>query len=420
LNAVRSCQPAGNRAFPSEDETHALVDEVVAFVHRVIEPLESSYARLLSNPRNMYNEDGVPVPEYKEARRRARMASAEAGYYALFAPKSLGGGETGAVAMFLIWEALYREFGPGRPLVDDVVGGWNRGPSEIISLFSPSLQHRISPRLMTGAEIFCFGLSEPDTGSDAWSMSTHAERESGGWRINGTKKWISDAPYADYVLVFAVTDAQEREAHRGGISAFLVPMSLDGVHVSEAIAIFGEIGGIRAVVELDDVHVADEFMVGKPGEALPTAQAGVSLGRLANAGRAVGMSRWALRLAAEYAGNRKTFGQPISAHQAIQFMIADSMIEAYAAYSMALDCARKIDLGDSSPKRLAMVKTFACERGFEILDRCMQVHGGVGFVNETRLYAGWHQLRVLRVADGSSEILRRLVARQVLRGDDSF
>jgi acyl-CoA dehydrogenase len=410
----------GDQLSPTEEDIPFLIEGIFSFVRKVIEPLETEHAAVLTNPRVTYRDDGVPTPEYKEIRRSARVAAAKAGYYALFAPEAVGGGGVGATGMLLIYEALYREFGPGRALLGDVTGQWNRGPSSILSMFSPSLRATIAPRLMAGEEIFCFGLSEPDSGSDAWAMKTRAERVDGGWRINGTKQWISDSPYADYVLVFAVTDAEARDAHRGGISAFLVPMAQAGVELASAIRLFGEIGGMRGILTFDDVEVSDDDLVGVPGKALAIATAGVSLGRIYNAGRAVGTSRWALALAAEYANTRKTFGQTIGNYQAIQFMLADSMMEAYAAHTMALDCARKIDAGDRSAKRLAMVKAYACERSFEILDRCMQVHGGMGFVNETRLYAGWTQARVSRVADGSSEIMRRNIARAILRGDLEF
>jgi acyl-CoA dehydrogenase len=136
-----------------------------------------------------------------------------------------------------------------------------------------------------------------------------------------------------------------------------------------------------------------------------------------NAGRSVGMSRWALALAADYAKSRKTFGHPIAEYQAIQFMLAECAIEIYAGYTMALDCARRLDAGEHVSKQLAMVKAYTCDTGFQIMDRCMQVHGGMGIVNETRIHAGWHQARISRIADGSAEIMRRNVARAILKGD---
>ena len=144
---------------------------------------------------------------------------------------------------------------------------------------------------------------------------------------------------------------------------------------------------------------------------------GVSLGRMYNAGRAVSLARWALETTADYAKKRKTFSNAIASYQAIQFMLADSAMEIYSAYTMAMDCARRIDRGEKVDKQLAMVKAHSCEVGFQILDRCVQIHGGMGLVNETRFHDGWHALRVARVADGTSEIMRRNVARAVLGGD---
>jgi acyl-CoA dehydrogenase len=400
-----------------ESDAQAIVGGLLAFVRQVIVPIEEAHAEVLQNPRRTFQEDGRPTREWSNARRQARMAAAEAGYYTLFAPPQLGGGGQGALVSYMAYNALFHEFGPGRVLIEDSIGKWNRGPSGIIGQFSEELRDIVGDDLLTGRQIFCFALSEPDAGSDAWALTTRAKPTEGGWILNGVKQWISDSPYAAHALVFASTDEEAKRARRGGISAFLVPMSSPGVQVASVIKIFGEIGGTRAILTFDDVFVPEYALVGEEGGGLELARTGVSLGRMHNAGRAVGTARWALQKAVEYAQDRKTFGQPIANYQAIQFMLADSAIEIYASHAMAVDCASRIDAGERLDKQLAMVKAYTCDMSFTVLDRCVQVHGGMGLVNETRLIEGWHAQRVSRLADGSAEIMRRNVARSLLRGD---
>jgi acyl-CoA dehydrogenase len=380
-------------------------------------PLQDRNHDLLDDPRQAYDTDGRPSAGVIDLRRQTRMAAADAGYYTLFAPEEVGGAEQGAVVSFLLYEALFREFGPGNVLLEDVVGKWNRGPSGLIRSFSETLQAEVSEDLLSGRKTFCFALSEPDAGSDAWALTTRAVRVDGGWRITGVKQWISDSPYADYALLFAVTDDDLRKTRKGGISAFFVPMDAAGVQVASVIKLFGEIGGSRAILTFDDVDVPDSALVGTESRGLDLARAGVSLGRMHNAGRAVGTAQWALAKAVEYSKVRKAFGELIASHQAIQFKLADSAIEIYAGHTMALDCAQRIDAGEKVDKQLAMVKAYTCDMSFEVLDRCIQVHGGMGLTNELRLVDGWHSQRVSRLADGSAEVMRRNVARALLGGD---
>lgn len=405
------------QSLADEKEVDLIVDSIVTFVKREIVPIEEQFRSVLDDPRSMYDERGWPVSDYKKAHRLARMAAADAGYYSLFAPVDLGGGGQGAVLTLHAWEAVYREFGPGRPLLDDVMGKWNRGPSGIIRGFSERLRREVAPRLLSGEDIFCFGMSEPEAGSDARAMATRAERTDDGWKINGVKQWISDSPYADHILLFAVTDESARQTRQAGLSAFFLPMDTPGLAVSSVIKLFGEIGGIRGILTFDDVRVPEDALVGDLNDGLVLGVEGVSLGRLYNAGRGVGMSRWALEKATEYAKARKTFGHAISDYQAIQFMLADSAMEIYAAWTMAMDCARRLDAGEKLAKQVAMVKAFSTDVTFNVMDRCIQIHGGMGLANETRIQAGWHQARISRIADGSAEIMRRNIARAVLAGN---
>jgi acyl-CoA dehydrogenase len=238
--------------------------------------------------------------------------------------------------------------------------------------------------------------------------------------LNGTKQWISNSPHADAAFVFAVTDFELRSQRRGGITCFYVPMSTPGVSVDSVIRVYGEHGGNEGIVSFVDVEVGPEQLVGRHNQGFQIAMSGISNGRIFNAGRCVGLARWALERAIEYASERKTFGHPLIDNQGVAFPIADSATEIYAARCLALDCARKLDSGQRARMELAMAKSFCSETCYRTYDRAMQVHGAMGLTNEMKLYNGWHQARTQRIADGSAEIMRRLIVAELRRGEMPF
>lgn len=390
------------------------------FVDAVVLPLESENHTLLSDPRKRYSESGKYSPDVLELRRDVRRRSAAAGFYTMCVPEELGGGGQGPLLHFLAWELLFRRYGPEAVLPGQVLAHWAQGPSGIFSHASASVRENVLPGLMTGDSTVCFSLSEPDAGSDAWNLRTRAVLTGEIWTLNGTKQWSTNGSCADHALVFAVTDPELAKSRAGGITCFLVPADTPGFRVDSTIRMFGSVGGEEAIISLSDVQVPSDQLLGDLHQGFKVALEGISLGRMFNAGRAVGMSRWALDRATEYAGQRRTFGKAISEHQAVQFLLADSAIDIYAARSMALDCADKLESGKSARKELAMVKAFATESSFRVLDNCIQVFGAMGVTSELGLFEGWHQARTSRIADGSGEIMRRTIARQLLRGDSGF
>jgi acyl-CoA dehydrogenase len=282
------------------------------------------------------------------------------------------------------------------------------------------MKARVLDKFMSGEETMCFAMSEPDAGSDAWAMSTRASRQGDGWVLNGVKQWITNSPWAQYALVFAVTNEQLRASRKGGITCFLVPTDSVGYQIDSVISLFGDVGGNESIISLNDVYVSAESAVGEVDEGFALAVGGVALGRLYNAGRCVGLARWALERATEYAKERKTFGKAISEYQGISFQLADSAMEIYATKTMSMDCAQRLERGEEASRELAMVKAYSTEMCFRVYDRCIQVHGGMGLTNEMRLYDGWHLARIIRIADGSGEIMRRNIARALFRGETDF
>ena len=244
-------------------------------------------------------------------------------------------------------------------------------------------------------------------------MRTSAERVDGGWKVSGTKQWITNGPYAQYALVFAVVDSEASRSRRGGIGAFLIPTDSPGFRVDSVIEMFGHPGGDEAILSMDDVFVPDEFVVGTIGDGMKLAMSGVSSGRLYNTARSVGLARWAIARALDYTENRQAFGQAVINFQAISHKLADAAIEIQAARLLGLDCARQLDRGASGRRELAVAKVYSTEMAARAIDSAVQAHGAMGFTNELGLAEAWQQVRRIRVADGSAEILREQIVKSL-------
>ena len=214
---------------------------------------------------------------------------------------------------------------------------------------------------------------------------------------------------ADYCIVFAKMDE--------GISAFMIPTDSDGFLIQRIIKLFGHIGGDEAEIALSDVYVEPWQVVGEIGKGFNAALYGVSLGRIYNSARSVGYGRWALEAAVEFSKIRTAFGQPISEYQGVTFPLADSAMDLHAAHLMGINAAMLLDAGEPAVKELSMTKAFSVQKGLTAVDRAIQTHGAMGFTNELGLTEAWQALRVVNVADGTNEILKRTIAQRLQKGD---
>ncbi|CAM5777893.1 MAG: acyl-CoA dehydrogenase [Pseudomonadota bacterium] len=404
--------------FEIDPDTTAIAEAVLRFIEREVVPLEARHRDVLGSERTLFQGDGRYVPEALALRRRVRMRSAELGYYSLFGDEKLGGAGLGAQVMAHVQEAINHRFGPGRPLIQTVVL-----PSPFTNGLSPVLRHldaqvfeRYREGIVSGDKTLCFALSEPDAGSDVLAMKTRALRDGDHWVLNGTKQWITNSPYADHAMVFALTDPEAALQRKGGVTGFFVDTGTAGFSVPRLINTVGHLGGDTGVVVLDGVRVPDDHRLGAVGRGLAVAMDGVNAGRMGMAATCLGLARWALDQAVEYAKVRKTSGVPIAEHQAVQFMLADSAMDIYAAKSMIQNCAWRIDQGQSATAQVSMVKAFSTEMLGRVMDRSIQVHGAMGLTNELRIEEGYRFARVMRIPDGTAEIQRRTIARQLLAG----
>ncbi|HXA29676.1 MAG TPA: acyl-CoA dehydrogenase family protein [Candidatus Angelobacter sp.] len=396
------------------DDLDDILDGLRAFLDAEVLPRHRQRNDELVDRADLYDHDGRYRPEVLDLIREVREASARAGYYAMFVADDDTGEELGFEALYRVWQAIFHHCGTEYWLGHHAVAHWARGPSKLLTHGTATLRAQLLPDLLSGRTTTCFAMSEPDAGSDAWRMRTRAiPDERGGWLLNGSKQWITNAPYASHAIVFAVTDDAAAAQRKGGVSAFVVPTDTPGFGIDRVIRFFGHHGGDEAIISFTDVHVPDENVLGSIGEGFRLAMQGVSTGRLYNSARSVGLAQWALDRAAAYASHRHTFGRPIIDNQGIAFPLADRAAEIHAAQLMGLNCARLLDSGVEARTELAMTKLFSTESAVRAIDTAMQTHGAMGFTNEVGLGEAWHAARRICVADGASEILRRQISRSL-------
>lgn len=270
------------------------------------------------------------------------------------------------------------------------------------------------PRLAAG-EIASFGLTEPGSGSDSAAMQTMAVRSGNGWVLNGTKRYITNAPFAKVALIMARTskEALPKNAH---VSAFLVPMDTPGVSVGKSDKKMGQSGSHIADIIMEDVHLpADALLGDTEGRGFVTAMQSLDNGRISVGAAATGYARRALDSALRYANERKAFGEPIAQFQLIQQMLADSEIEIYAAESMLADVTARADRGENVLRKAAAFKVFATEMCGRVVDRVVQIYGGAGYLAEYDAERFFRDARIYRIYEGTTQILQLQIAKHMLR-----
>ncbi|HVK85499.1 MAG TPA: acyl-CoA dehydrogenase family protein [Kofleriaceae bacterium] len=342
-----------------------------------------------------------PVAELREL--------AKLGLLGVTVPEELGGGGMGAVAYSL----ALMELAKGDAAVAVAVSVTNMVAELIANNASPELARAWVPRIVSGELVAgAFALSEPEAGSDPAAMRTTAVKTATGWRIDGTKQWITSGDHAGAMVVWAVTDPG---AGRKGISAFVVPGDAKGVKVARLEEKLGLHGSSTAQLVLEGVEVPDDAVIAAPGQGFALAMMALDGGRIGISSQAIGIARLALEAAIRYAGDRQTFGQPIIKHQAIGGMLADAATWLDAATLMTLRAAHAKETKQPFSQLAAMAKLFSTEHAWKICDIALQVHGGYGYVRDFPVERALRDVRVTRIYEGTSEIQRIVIARNLLR-----
>jgi acyl-CoA dehydrogenase len=268
---------------------------------------------------------------------------------------------------------------------------------------------------LAGGVIAAFGLTEPDSGSDSAAMKTRAVKSGNGYVLNGTKRYITNAPFADMILVMARTNADPlpKNAH---VSAFLVPRDTPGVTIGKPDGKMGQAGSAIADVIMEDVNVGGEALLGgAEGIGFQAAMTSLNNGRLSVAGASVGYAKRILDTGLRYATERKAFGEPIANFQLIQAMLADSQAEIYAAECMLKDACARADRGENVIVEAAAAKMFASEMCGRVADRVVQIHGGAGYLKEYLAERFYRDVRIYRIYEGTTQILQLVIAKNMLR-----
>ena len=376
-----------------------------------LEPTESQ--QLIAKTARDYAERFIfPVAAELDREERFPFAILEGlaalGLMGVNVPADLGGAEAGAVALALAMMEI-----AGGCASTAVTMSVTNMVAEVIARFGTrAQQEKHIPAITSGAHVAgAFALSEPEAGSDPGGMRTTAERASGGWILRGQKQWITSGAHAGVYVVWARTGG----AGTRGISAFLVDRGAPGLKIGKAEEKLGLRASNTVPLTFDDCLVDEGALLGAENEGFRIAMMALDGGRIGIASQAVGIATAALEEAVAYAKERKQFGKPIGDFQAIQWMLADSKTELDAARLLALRAAQLKEAGKPFSREAAMAKVFASEAANRIVARCLQVHGGYGYVRDFPVERHYRDVRVTTIYEGTSEIQRTVIARSALR-----
>jgi alkylation response protein AidB-like acyl-CoA dehydrogenase len=333
---------------------------------------------------------------------------ADLGLMGVNVPAALGGAEAGVVAYSLAMMEVANACASTA-----VTMAVTNMVAEVIARFgTPEQRDRHVPKITSGEYTAgAFALSEPEAGSDPGSMRTTAERTSAGWVIRGQKQWITTGSYAGVFVVWARTGGPGTR----GLSAFLVEGGTPGLKPGKPEDKLGLRASNTVPLTFDDCEVPEGALLGAEGEGFKIAMMALDGGRIGIASQAVGVATAALEEATAYARERRQFGHPIAEYQAIQWMIADAKTELEASRLLALRAAALKEKGAPFSSEAAMAKLYASEAANRICYKCVQIHGGYGFVRDFPAERHYRDVRVMTIYEGTSEIQRMVIARSALR-----
>jgi acyl-CoA dehydrogenase len=383
--------------FSLGEEERAVRDTARAFIRKEVMPLEQEVLR-----RERAHEPGLRRDELRELQLKAR----EFGFWGLGTPQEYGGMDLTAVLQSLIWTEVGRSFVPFR----------FGGEADNI-LFHANDEQRAEYLVPTieGERLSCFAITEPGAGSDAANIRMSARRDGDDWVLDGEKTFITGGNDADFAIVVAVTD-RDRDVRDGGATAFLVDRAMGWR--SAHIPVMGE-GGPASLV-FDRVRVPARNVLGEVGQGFALGMQWIGRGRYIIPSHALGIAERALGMAIDHANTRHTFGRPIAVNQAIQWMVADSEVQLEAARWLVLRAAWTVDRagGGSAEARHAssIAKLHGAAMVNDVVDRVMQIHGGMGYTRELPIERWYRQVRLLRIYEGTDEMQRLIISRDLLRG----
>lgn len=373
------------------EDLKLLKREVHNFIKNEVEPLS----------RWIDENDSIPVELVS--------ISKEIGLFGLTIPEEYGGIGLNTEGKCLIEEELGRSNYGYATLIGNHTGISSTGIAE---MGNQEQKKKYLPRMATGEWIASFALTEPQAGSDAANLRTTAENKGDKWILNGEKIFITNAPHAHVFTVMAVTDKYKGAK---GISAFIVERDFPGIKVGPNEKKMGMHGAHTAPVIFEDCEVPEENLLGTEGMGYISALQTLTKGRVTLSARCLGMMERLLEMSVEYSKNRIQFGKPICENQGIQWMLSDMGMELDAARLLTYRAAEILDRGGKGTKEAAIAKLFTTEALAKAADNAVQIHGGMGYVKEFDVERFYRDARITRIYEGTSEIQRMIIAKQLLK-----
>ena len=380
--------------FSLSEEQHLLVSSIRGFIESELRPLEEDIEKTGRLADDVASE--------------IRAKSQELGLYAVNIPTKYGGGGLSV----LDWMIAEEQFGR----TSDILV--RRAFGNVYEILLEGTDEQIETYLIPavrGDRTFSVAFTEPEAGSDAAAIKTRAVRKNDGWVLNGSKHFISDGLYSDFFIVTAVTNPDEGAR---GISTFILDKGLAGFTVGRDQPMMGLKGTSHVEMHFENVKLNEGSLLGKEGQGLKLALATLGRVRLAQvSARAVGRSSMILDSCLRYSKDRRQFGSPIGEFQMIQHMLADSAMEINACRLALWQTASRIDAGEEARGAISMLKVQASEMLGRVVDRAVQIYGGAGYCCDLPIERYYRDARIARIYDGTSEIHRMVMARQMMKGD---
>lgn len=382
--------------FSLTEEQRLLVGTIREFVHRELKPLEEDVEA------GGYLADDVA--------REIRQKSQELGLYAVNIPREFGGGGLSV----LEWMMAEEQFGRTSDILIRRAFG---NVYEILLEASEKQKQTYLLPAVRGERTFSVAFTEPEAGSDAAAIKTKAERSGEGWVLNGSKHFISDGLFSDFFVVTAVTDPT---AGVHGISTFIVEKGMTGFTIGRDQPMMGLRGTSHVEMQFENVGLSSDHLLGSEGQGLKLAFATLGRVRLAQVvARSIGKATLVMDQCLDYARERRQFGAPIGDFQMIQQMLADSAMEINGTRLALWHTASRIDAGEEVRGSISMLKVQAAEMLGHVVDRAVQIFGGAGYCRDLPIERYYRDARIYRIYDGTSEIHRAVLAKQMMRGDTS-